>query len=917
MTQQENLPSAANAPSAAPSEAKRPPLAPAKNWVYPCSTHADPFAAMAALAKAKGGFYPVGNNGLWHGGIHFDSGTQATFDQSSVRCMADGEVVAYRVDERYPVSEFAGDVPTLKRAPFSTGFVLVRHRLQAPALNKPGSATPPAITLYSLYMHLQDWQGYTAKPDLPKPAFWGAGLYKVNCQTDVVQGLRARKGNNRTYPVQCVLPRGTVVEVDPKERSGGWRKVVSCTPAADQAVGCWVFSGEMDHLGDHRYRIGKSAKDPFSADIKGLHVRESKSGGAILGVLPDGSLVKAQGEPSDDYWQLSEVVSGTATPAIAAGQGYVWRKSLVGDNKPKAFDSVVVLDTPQPIKAGELIGHLGLYQNHDEAAASPLLHVELFTTDDMPAFVAKSREWASQLPASEQTLLKVHKGSRLIGHKAAFSAENPPKHSDSGAEIGCDLLIPQSYLDGLPVSHKITSKPADKNSQPQRYWRIDNLLCDKEQQPISGWVIEQDPLTTRHSPWEWQGYDFIENSEPPKGALAYYLNALRRLTDDEKVQYQALIDQSDKGPVKQRLYDVIDTNQDGRLTSDEIRTALTKPWQAQSLGQLITQHESEWFWNQTKWDELDVLMEHTPADPNAVWVEEKKRIQKLCWWEGVAEKVGLDGTGRAWHVRMIDLVFLVAPSAELISIENMKKIFPNSHEFVREEVRILFNKYAALFGISTPERISQFFAQVKAEVGDDLVGKEESLWYSVEALKSKFARYFGRYPEEADALGYKRISMAEYNSLPASVKGGYRVIKGKAYSQLPQEDEIAKRIYCCSVPGQNFHLIAGGCSEGLSYKGKGFIQLTWKENYKEVERVLKRKIPNENVNIVANPEQILETKYGLLSALGFWEWKGLNAKSGDGTVHTDDITKVVNLYTDSYEKRRENFEFIYGILKSA
>ncbi|MCJ8170434.1 hypothetical protein [Atopomonas sediminilitoris] len=571
--------------------------------------------------------------------------------------MADGEVVAYRIDERYPFSEFAGDVPTFKRAPFSTGFVLVRHRLQAPALNKPGAATPPAITLYSLYMHLQDWQGYTAKPDLPKPAFWGAGLYKVNCQTDVVQGLRARKGNNRTYPVQCVLPRGTVVEVDPNERSGGWRKVVSCTPAADQAVGCWVDSGKMDYLGGDRYRIGKSAKDPFSADIKGLHVREGKDGGAILGVLPDGALVKAQGEPSDKYWKLTELVSGTATPAIAAGQGYVWRKSLEGDNKPKAFDSVVVLDTPYPIKTGELIGHLGLYQNHDEVAASPLLHVELFTTDDMPAFVAKSRAWASQLPVSEQTLLKVHKGSRLIGHQAAFSADNPPKHSDSGAEVGCDLLIPQSYLDGLPASHKITSKPADKNSQPQRYWRIDNLLCDKEQQPISGWVIEQDPLTTRHSPWEWQGYDFIENREPPKGALAYYLNALRRLTDDEKAQYQALIDQSDKGPVKQRLYDVIDTNLDGHLTSDEIRTALSKPWQAQSLGQLITQHESEWLWNQTKWDELDALMEHTPADPNAVWVEEKKRIQKLRWWSELAEQSGIAADGVVWHFQSTGLIF--------------------------------------------------------------------------------------------------------------------------------------------------------------------------------------------------------------------------------------------------------------------
>ena len=72
-----------------------------------------------------------------------------------------------------------------------------------------------------------------------------------------------------------------------------------------------------------------------------------------------------------------------------------------------------------------------------------------------------------------------------------------------------------------------------------------------------------------------------------------------------------------------------------------------------------------------------------------------------------------------------------------------------------------------------------------------------------------------------------------------------------------------------------------------------------------------------NINIVANPDQVLETKYGLLTALGFWEWQKLNAKSGPSTTNTDQITKIVNLHTKSYEKRKENFEFIYGILKNA
>ncbi|MCJ8170930.1 hypothetical protein MKI83_16860, partial [Pseudomonas sp. A3.4] len=337
--------------------------------------------------------------------------------------------------------------------------------------------------------------------------------------------------------------------------------------------------------------------------------------------------------------------------------------------------------------------------------------------------------WASQLPASEQTLLKVHKGSRLIGHKAAFSAENPPKHSDSGAEIGCDLLIPQSYLDGLPASHKITSKPADTDSQPQRYWRIDNLLCDKEQQSISGWVIEQDPLTTRHSPWEWQGYDFIENSEPPKGALAYYLNALRRLTDDEKAQYQALIDQSDKGPIKQRLYDVIDTNQDGHLTSEEFRAALSKPWQAQAqaLGQLITRHESEWFWNQTKWDELDVLMEHTPVDPNAVWVEEKKRIKRLCWWEGVAEKMGLNGSGRAWHLQPTGLISTLYTHAKiLVTKDQLAAIMLSAPEETIEKYLLPINRALSAFEINTPLRIAHFLSQVGHETGELKFSEERS-----------------------------------------------------------------------------------------------------------------------------------------------------------------------------------------------
>lgn len=818
------------------------------DWCYPCTASAGhALQHLTALSKARAGFYPIGGNGLWHGGIHLDKGTSEAFDQSRVNCMTHGEVVAYRIDDEYPVSTYAGRPPLQVRAPFSTGFVLVRHTLQpkVPATADESKPKPPALTLYSLYMHLKCWKDYRQDEKLERPAFWGSGIYTVN-----------------------------------------------------------IRSGE-------------------------LNVRaEARSNAPIIGKLSKGAQVRASGEGA--FLKLEQVISGNDQAALTPREdnslpGYVASSFLTAQSQPKATGSVVLLDPPVPIKAGDLIGHVGKYQNQSDGSPQELLHLEVFSCENVPAFVSQSRSWAQSLPDEEKTLLKIHAGaSKLIAHRDDIKSDNPPKLSDEGTEIGVDLILPQSLLNAIPAEARIkvpASSTAIGCTPEVHWWRLDDLLADKDGKPINGWLAEQELITTRHSPWEWEGFDFLEDTDTPSSGLAYYLNVARRLSDDEKASYQGAIDQSDKGPVRSRLYDIIDTNRDGKMTAEEIQAALEKPWHAQAISQLVMRHDSEWFWDAARWDELDDLMGHAPDDPNQDWVEEKKRIQTLSWWGDVAASLKLDAAGKAWHLHPINLVIMqnlsTAPGGELISAENMKKIFPSSQEAVREEVRMLFNKYAGLFEVNTPERISQFFAQVKAEVGDALVGKEEDLWYSTTALRSLFGRYFNTYPQEADELGYKRISMQQYNALPASAKSGYRIIKNYAYSQLPQEDEIAKRIYCCSVPGQNFHLTPGGCAEGLSYKGKGFIQLTWKENYKSVERLLKAKIPNENINIVANPNQMLETKYGLLTALGFWEWQSLNAKAGNTTNHTDEITKIVNFHTKSYDKRKENFEFIYGILKNA
>ena len=100
------------------------------------------------------------------------------------------------------------------------------------------------------------------------------------------------------------------------------------------------------------------------------------------------------------------------------------------------------------------------------------------------------------------------------------------------------------------------------------------------------------------------------------------------------------------------------------------------------------------------------------------------------------------------------------------------------------------------------------------------------------------------------------------------------------------------------------------------FKGKGFIQLTWKSNYRAVENILKNKLPEESeLDFTGNPDQVIETKYGLLSAMGFWEMHKINNLVQATTASTDKITEVVNKHTDSYATRRTNFTEIYEIMK--
>ncbi|PAU64471.1 hypothetical protein BZL42_02110, partial [Pseudomonas indica] len=171
-----------------------------------------------------------------------------------------------------------------------------------------------------------------------------------------------------------------------------------------------------------------------------------------------------------------------------------------------------------------------------------------------------------------------------------------------------------------------------------------------------------------------------------------------------------------------------------------------KPWHAQSIAQLVTHYESEWFWKADKWDELDPLMGHIPfVDPNPNWESEKERIEKLSWWGSLAGKHGISADGKAWHFQPVGIIAFQKKGNQIsITPSMLKKVFEGLHETSDKddlliEISSQINENAERYKLNTPLRLSHFFAQVRQEIGNTCNTLETDFTYSSANLKNCLA----------------------------------------------------------------------------------------------------------------------------------------------------------------------------------
>ena len=177
---------------------------------------------------------------------------------------------------------------------------------------------------------------------------------------------------------------------------------------------------------------------------------------------------------------------------------------------------------------------------------------------------------------------------------------------------------------------------------------------------------------------------------------------------------------------------------------------------------------------------------------------------------------------------------------------------------------------AAKFSINTPLRLAHFLAQANHESGG-FRATQENLNYSAKGLTGTFKKYF---PTESAATPYAKNPL----KIASKVYGG-RMGNGPESSQ-----------------------------EGYKFRGRGYIQLTGKENYTSFGKSI-------NEDICSNPDKVASS-YALLSAAWFFSKNGLHkmADEGSSDAVVTKITKRVNGGTIGLSDRIKHFKEYYKLL---
>lgn len=177
----------------------------------------------------------------------------------------------------------------------------------------------------------------------------------------------------------------------------------------------------------------------------------------------------------------------------------------------------------------------------------------------------------------------------------------------------------------------------------------------------------------------------------------------------------------------------------------------------------------------------------------------------------------------------------------------------------------------AEFGITSDDDQAMFIAQVGHESGG-FTRIVENLNYSADGLLATFGKYF----DAESAQQYGRTAEHQAN-----------------------QQAIANVVYANRM-GNGYP----GSNDGWNYRGRGLIQITGHDNYRDCGAGL-------GADLLLVPQLLEQDEYAARSAAWFFASKGCLKRSGDITA----VTKIINGGTNGLDDRKARYQVALVALK--
>lgn len=616
-------------------------------WRYPYSDATIPWCALSTDSEAENEYCRE----LYKG-------------EQFIRCMADGEIVAWRVSKDYESAaiEWCGEKLFL-----STSFVLVKHYIQ------PGDMEESGLTFFTLYMNLAPYAAYQQQGSLSDRKVAGVQRYYTSAEdvqaeheagkldkdtlVTMSDAIVTRSRDRRQFTevtivsetkntagdtlvagtkVWTVSDRGSLKATESVPVPSWWAK---CTPAyttqSEGVVKCtsrtdWAYYLSREDVLHYKKAGRLAAGFPLSYEPGNTAqqvIRPGKEPGEAARTFSLVTLGRDKDtlKKGDRVWVVSDGDSLTSVAPAASSSEPV-------------FNDVYVPSAPVPVSAGDSLGHMGFYQLPEENGKRSRyqVHIECLSMDDMEKFITNPGgagedapvylTWKDDAPLSDKSDTGITAGGRKTKAPGILTLANVPGVDAEGNTL---------------TSNK---DAAYYQIRPEGGW-----LAAASVQKVSQYALGELGFVTLNKASE--SFDLIDGIKQPNNVVKGILEQLYKAAEEETRTTHALNKYN-----YQRLLALIDSNQDGHYQEQEYLQAVHNISYRDRLYRVIAKHASEWYYGKDDplWKTyLDTLTRDAP-----LWKTYLETfLDKMTWMKAVSEK-GVALGPEPWHMHPV--VFLEA-----------------------------------------------------------------------------------------------------------------------------------------------------------------------------------------------------------------------------------------------------------------